>query len=277
MENIINYYYNLNIDLIKEYPKYLLLKSKNHYYIFKEYLGEISELKKIIMLLNQNNIKYDKILLNRENEPITKYNNKDYILLELIQDNRVINNNFFIIKSNANNKNYSEIWSKMVERINNSKSAINNYYIGLTESAIALYNRSLLLNGDINYVISHYRVNYPNYSINYLDPTKMVIDVLGRDISEYVKSKFFIDSITVEEIIELIDKYQLNDKEINIMISRLLFPSYYFDLLKNNEKEDKYIDRIEEYEKFIYNLCSKLNKNHYIIEIDWLKKRTIDL
>lgn len=274
MENIINYYYNLNVDALKDYTNYLLIKSNSRYFVFKEYLGKLDELKNIITLLNQNNIKYDRILLNRENNPITKYNNKDYILIELIQDNREINNNFFIIKSNINSKNNSEIWSKMIEQINNPKSAINNYYIGLTESAIALYNRTLLLDGDINYVISHYRINYPNYSINYLDPTKMLVDVLGRDIAEYVKSKFFNNNITIEETIKMIDKYQLNDKEINIMISRLLFPSYYFDLLKNNEKEDKYISKAEEYEKFIYQLTSLLSKKHYIIEIDWLKKRT---
>ena len=277
MENIIKNYYNLNIEDFKEYTNYLLIKSNQHYYVFKEYLGDLKELQEIITILNQNNIKYDKILLNRENEPITKYNNKEYILIELILDNKEVNENFFMIKTNSNNKNCSDIWIKMIERINNPKSVINNYYIGLTENAIALYNRSILLNGDLNYVISHFRVDYPNYSVNYLDPTKMLVDVLGRDIAEYVKSKFFKNNIEVEEIVNLIEKYRLNDKEINILISRLLFPSYYFDLLKNNENEDKYINRSSEFENLIYQLIVILSKNHNIIEIDWLKKRTNNL
>ena len=40
-------------------------------------------------------------------------------------------------------------------------------------------------------VLSHRRVFYPNYKLNYLNPLSFVFDLEVRDVAEYLKAMFF--------------------------------------------------------------------------------------
>ena len=61
------------------------------------------------------------------------------------------------------------------------------------------------------------------------------------------------------------------------IIARLLYPSYYFDdlknVLENNEDEScllKYINKTNEYEKFLKSCLKEFSLHSNIIKIDWL-------
>lgn len=286
MRNILKYFYNLSVNEIKEYSNYCILTSDKGIYIFKM----ISNREQIVNVYNEmlaQTANVHKIVLNKQGEYVTKIDYKEYMLLELYDMNKLINNNFEFYYTNKKEDHIPEIWSNKIDyymqeirKIGVEKKVLVdafNYYIGLSENAISIYNRTLQEIGNIRYVVSHRRISYPNYAINYYDPTKMFVDSISRDISEYIKSKMLNDSIENEEIIGMIANYDLNEKEIKILYSRLLFPSYFFDevekCINGNYDEEKIVNILNKRKyveiklKELY-LC--LKKTNQLPEIDWL-------
>ena len=67
---------------------------------------------------------------------------------------------------------------------------------------------------------------------------------------------------------------------IRVLFSRILYPSFYFDIYddiisgKKNEKElNKIINKISEYEYFLYNIYLYLKRFYNIPEVNWIKKQ----
>ena len=65
-----------------------------------------------------------------------------------------------------------------------------------------------------------------------------------------------------------------------ILFSRILYPSFYFDLYDNiiigsiNEEDIIYItNNIDEYINYLYNVYLYLNNYYNLEEIPWLKKK----
>lgn len=289
MRNVLKYFYNIVIDEIKEYEDYGIIKSNNQIYIFKKYIQNEEETKYIVNILFNNHIPIHTIIINNQDSMLTKYNQDNYILLLLNETSTNLESDFFMIIVPNRENNINELWSQKLdyymqqirELALGKELLINtfNYYIGLAENAVAVYNRAINMAGNIQYAISHRRITYPNYTINYLDPTNMLIDIRVRDIAEYTKSKFFNGNMTTKELMDLIIKYNFNDKELNILYARLLYPTYYFDLFEDNilgeEDEDRilfYVEKRRDYEVFLYDIYMMLRNQHQIIEIEWLKK-----
>ena len=85
MKNFINYYYNLNIFNIHQRGKDYYFKINDEIYSFVM-IVDISELNDIFKLseyLNKNDNSFHKIIININNQIITKINEKNYILLKL--------------------------------------------------------------------------------------------------------------------------------------------------------------------------------------------------
>lgn len=279
MDNLIAYYYNLSVDKFKNIDNGLLVESNNNLYIAKE-IQNMDNFNQILPNLTSD---YYPPLITKEGNYTFNYNGKSYLLFQSINPADKIENHLLNIPVLSNiTIDYSKIWENNIDyfirRITESEDRevdeINymNYYIGMSENAIAINERAKRINGATRLCISHFRIKYPNYSLTYKDPSELMIDYVSRDIAEYTKSKFFYDEMDFKEVIALINRYQLSDKEIMFLIARLMYPNYYFDLLsdKNIEEREIIINKRKSYEKFLLNLLKQIKTTNLFIEIHWL-------
>lgn len=285
MKNTIHFYYNLNFDEIYEYDNYSIIVANGNIYAFKILNVSLEELASILSSLQSNNIKTNKVILNKDNNVITEYNGKKYVLTLIEETDTIDQFYLFPLFGNRKEELISEIWVKKIEYyvkqipevgLGNSW-LINsfNYYIGMAENAIAIYNRCNKNN--VRYIVSHRRLNYPLTNPVFLDPTNMIIDVISRDVSEYIKIKFIKEQVDISEIRKIVGKYKFNNDEINILLARLMYPSYYFDELdqfiekKESKNLKKIVAKIESYEKLINHFYNEF-KDYQLYVIDWIKK-----
>lgn len=279
MENVISYYYNLIVDKSKLINNVLIIESDNSLFIAKN----IHNIESFEEIINNINNYYYYPLLNKEGKYYFEYNNLKYALFKADNPSLLIGENLLLLPVFSSiNIDYSVIWEnnidyfikKITQMDRDSIEDVNylNYYIGMSENAITINENAKKLPSTARYTISHFRINYPNYSLYYKDPTELLIDYISRDIAEYTKSKFFFEEMTVDELIGLINKYSLNDKEVMLMFARLMYPSYYFDAIseKNIDKQEIINKKREKYEKFLYNAMKQIKTSNIYLNVDWL-------
>ena len=291
MKNTINYYYNLNINTIHQKDKNYYFKVDNRNYLLLK-CNDIEELDDIYKL-NMYLIRFlpiHRIILNINNDMITKINDNNYLLLELFSNNKINLNNIielsnvripFVIDKLKRNDWYT-LWSRKVDYLEYQLSQIGkkypliresfNYYIGLAENAITLVSNIDLNN--ITLGLSHRRIT--NNSFDLYNPLNIVIDVRIRDICEYFKFCFF-NNIDISIELELFLSYNhLNLNEAKLFLARMLFPTYYFDLYEkiiNNEIDEieikKIIIKADNYEKVLRQVYYHFKNNQ--LNIEWLE------
>ena len=247
-------------------------------------------------------INVNKILINRNNSYLTKINEYDYILFAVsnineeydifdmikISDKLVLNNS----KSSLYRNNWGTLWSEKVDyfeyqvrELAINKDVVKNsfsYYIGLAENAISYVNntnfkyKNVL---DYRIVLSHRRVYFPNYKLNYLNPLSFIFDLEVRDIAEYLKSMFFNknEEYVLEELSSYLKVRRLSIYEYQMLFARLLYPTYYFDnyesVMNKNVDEEvlvKIIKRCNDYEIFLKKAYLEISRYAKIDKIDWI-------
>lgn len=282
MKDIINYYYDIKIDRLEVKNKCSIIESHGRTLIVKKMITQ-EEIEKIIPNLTNN---FYKIILTKNNNYYFEYNNEIYIMFEIYEASKEkLNNLDIILVYQEIEPDYAKIWQNNIDYYMSyissngveHKELLNdfNYYIGMAENAITIFNSSKRMNSKARQSISHYRIHYPNYYLYYYDPTELTIDYISRDIAGYIKSKFYVKGISIQEVLELIKKYQLTEKEICILIARLVYPNFYFDFIKENSHENKkntynIIKKREEYEKFLKALLNQIKTTNLSININWL-------
>lgn len=305
MENIINYYYNITIENIIKQNDNLYFSSNGNKYCFRIFSNNINLIKDIYNLNNYLStiILIDKIILNKNNEILTEYNNNLYILTlinnktsieGLIYNNKVLPtisnlSNIKVPETKALERNNWEIlWGNMIDYYemqigqNEKKYPLIreslDYYIGMAENAISyLVNtkKEVKKENSDNMVLAHNNLNHSLF-----DPLNIIFDHKARDLAEYIKLSFFNNN---KDIFKELDEYFFYNRYslygIRVLYARVLYPSYYFKLYdkilrrENEEKElTPIISRINEYEDYLYNLSLYLNKYYDIPSVDWLKK-----
>lgn len=275
------YYYNLNVDKSTLMNNVFIIESSGELYVAKELKNE-EEYNKIASSVSSN---YYSPIINKEGSYFFIYNEKKYVLFKAVNPSVARYDNFYIIPTISNTEiNYTDIWTHNIEYFinqlmnmeNRSIEQIDslNYYIGMSENAITLNEKAKKINGTARQCVSHYRIKYPNYNLTYNDPTELKVDYISRDIAEYTKSKFFYDDMTLDEFIKIINKYQLNDKELAFLFARLLYPNYYFDLINSNniDKQQIIIDKRKKYEEFLSDIFKQIKTTNLSININWLHK-----
>ena len=292
MKNTINYYYNLNINTIhqKEKNYYFKVDNKNYLLLKCSNIEELDDIYRLNMYLSQI-LPVHRIVLNVNNEVITKINDSNYLLLELFSNNNKINLNNIIELSNIRipfsvdklkRNDWYNLWIKKVDYFEYQLSQIGkkypliresfNYYIGLAENAIILVN-----NIDFNNIplgLSHRRIT--NMSFNLYNPLNIVIDVRIRDVCEYFKFCFF-NNIDISMVLELFLSYNsFNIDEAKLFLARMFFPTYYFDLYEkiiDNEIDESEIKKViikaDNYEKILKQVYYHFKNNQ--INIEWLE------
>ena len=279
MENIISYYYNLRVDNYKLINNVSIFESNHYLFIAKE-IKDLDMFKQIISI----NSDFYMPLINKDGEFSFEYNNKKYTLFKADNPSLKVDNNFKLIPVMQNVEiDYSKIWinnidyfiKKITEMEHSEIEKVNylNYYIGMSENAVIINEKAKKMSGLARITVSHYRICYPNYALTYNDPTELTLDFISRDLAEYIKTKFFFDKIDVNEVIELLNRYNINDKEIMFFLARLLYPTYYFDAITENniEKQKIIIEKREKYEHFLSLILNNLKTNNIMINISWLK------
>ena len=281
MENMLNYYYGINVIDIKKYDNYYLVKTEDDIYILNEIYDE-DALKEIIDYLNNTNILYHLLLLNKDNEIAFVYDNKKYSLFK-VRNNQSNISIFDFANLSCNGKcNWGKLWSKRVdyylEQIkeivsSNEIKYVMDYYISLAEIAISYFNNLQELYNEKNlyYSISHRYISSPLNSYDYFNPANMCKDLSVRDIAEYIKMSFFDDILTNNEVLNLIDKITLNEEMANYLLVRLIYPSYFFYLfdkyIENREVDKKiytYIKKSRDFETLLSLIYNKLKINFNI-------------
>ena len=301
MKNIIEFYYNLSPEDIKQNNNNYYFNINNNNYIFKEYTINISlieDIAKLNIYLN-NYLNTNKIIPNKYNNPLTQINDNYYILILLSNKNNInltaISKFSLIpppdIKSLERN-NWQILWSNMIDYYEtqigeNSKKyplirESFDYFIGLAENAISYltYTKKEVPKTIYdNKVLSH---NNLYHSLD--DPLNIIIDHKSRDLAEYIKLSFFDNN---KNIFQELDNYfyyhKYSDYGIRVLFSRILYPSFYFkaynDIIQGIAKEkelNNIINNIDKYEIYIYNIYIYLKKYSNLPPIEWLKKRDIN-
>ena len=304
MKETLEYYYNLDIDNLEELDGKYHFKIENQDFFFVFYNRGLEELEDIIGVCNEmflKGINVHEVIRNRDNSFLTKVNEYNYILFKVnnlseeydifdmvnISNKLVLNN-----KSSLYRNNWSSLWSDKIDffeyqvrELGVEKNVVKSsfsYYVGLSENAISYVNNAILKYGGVSsgrIVLSHRRVFYPNYKLNYMNPLSFVFDLEVRDVAEYLKSMFFKKDIEycLDELKSYLSIRKLNIYEYHMFYARLLYPSYYFDVYdsvmnKNVNEEElvKIVKRSNDYEKFLKITYLEISKYVRLDKIDWI-------
>lgn len=285
MLDYINYFYNLYPPLLnKENDNYVFFVGNEKYYL-TPYRRELSEIKDLVELnkrmISSNSLVHE-IIINKFNEPISVISNENYVLLRVyVNDIKKIDINDIIYMLNENvdlsglksllRTNWVALWSSKVDYIEYQMGHLikkypflNNtidYYLGLCENAIT-YIKNLKMFSDykIPIGISHKRIIKDATLFDLYNPLNLILDYKVRNIAEYLKDAFFKDE-DVNYILNIVFKNFWFDKlNLSLLVARLLYPSYYFDLFE--EIIDKELD-----ENIIFPLTKKSSKYEEFIDL----------
>lgn len=288
MKNIINYYYNLYPDKIYQTEDIYYFFVKNERYIIIKYEGDIKEIEKIYSMntdMLKNKVYTHPLILNIQNNPITIYKEKSYVLLKTIYYNTkeniksIINFSPMIVLTKKIE--WGILWSKkndylefQIKYLGQDHAIIRksfNYYIGLGENAIELIN--ILGKEDFPHTYAHKRIK----TNDIYNPLNIIIDLKERDPAEYLKNQFYQNKSIEEELNFYLSTIN-SSSEFIIFFSRMLYPTYYFDIFEEvitNRKEDKDIIKIIEkkdsYEKLLRKIYKQNKKYLNNITIEWLE------
>lgn len=305
MKETLEYYYNLDIDNLEELDGKYHFKIENQDFFFVFYNRGLEELEDIIGVCNEmflKGINVHEVIRNRNNSFLTKVNEYNYILFRVnnlseeydifdmvnISNKLILNNN----KSSLYRNNWGSLWSDKIDffeyqvrELGIEKNVVKSsfsYYVGLAENAISYVNNAVLKYGGVSsgrIVLSHRRVFFPNYRLNYMNPLSFVFDLEVRDVAEYLKSMFFKKDIEycLDELKSYLSIRKLNIYEYHMFYARLLYPSYYFDVYdsvmnKNVNEEElvKIVKRSNDYEKFLKITYLEISKYVRLDKIDWI-------
>lgn len=302
MKESIEYYYNLTIDELFIEKDVYHFKLENRDFYFNYFSRDVKDLEDIIKCnieLKNHGINTHIILKNINKDYLTKIEDQNYILIEVINKGEIIsisdiidyNRKFILIdSSNLYRNNWSYLWQTKIDYIESQLKEIKtniiiensiDYYIGLAENAIYYVNiieKKYPISNLDKIVLSRKRIYFPNYKLNYLNPLSFIFDLEVRDVAEYIKSYFFAGENAMVELETFLKSTHLTTYSYNMLFARLLYPSYYFDIyekiVNTNEKSEKILKVIslnEEYEKFLKKAYELISKYAPLENIEWLK------
>ena len=282
MKNTLFYYYKLAPSRIIKSNDYYYFEIDNYvYYLYLvnrpiEYINELLIINR--SLINSN---FMVIIYNLNKNAISLIDNRYYMLFRGLKGKVFDVNEFYhpfyyygpidSLKL-LNHSDWGKLFCSKVDYFEYQKQYIKvkykllyktlDYYIGLSENAISyFYAVNSYLKKDYNdlLVVSRKRINLNDFS--FYNPLNIVIDNYTYD---------FIDSF--------LTNLNYSSYQYGLLISRLLFPSFYFDLYEKivndvvNEKEIiPILNRAKEYEEFLKYIYDFINKKESILKIDWLE------
>ena len=273
MRNAIKFYYDIDVERLHNIKNGFLFDK----YFLKELKSNI-DLNLYNYFIN-NNIYIYRMIKNRNNEFITLIDKKKYILLYTDKKDDITFDsiNTFFKEINIDIKsdwallweNKVDYYEKQILRINNkSILEIFPYYIGLSENAIRVYKEANSTN--IRKGITHRRLDN---NLDLYSPDNIIVDYYVRDLAEYIKVSFFYDKLDLNILKKFFESVYLSSDDYIILFARLLFPSYFFDCIENNDDIVIYSSKINQYERLLNLLYNLFKFKGNIPNIDWLIKK----
>lgn len=292
MKNLINYYYGLIINKFRKIDDKYIFIINDHQYLFEPLNSNIEEILKIYYILKASNRYCHEIIMNNQNSVMTFYQNKAYILIKInyLSESKIDITDILYYDVQVYEKNIKLNWKNLwQDKIDYYEYQINqfgfkykllrdsfSYYLGLCETAISILN--YVNENNIKFNICHRRINYNDTLNEFLNPLNIIIDNKSRDVGAYIKTNFINEKLCFDDATNIIDKANLNYDEALLFLSRLLYPSYYFDtyddIVQEKISEDKilfYIKKNISYEIFLKKIYKYLKFKYNIIEIEWLE------
>ena len=249
-------------------------------FIFNEIIDS-NELKENLDYLNNTNVLYDLLILTKEGNITINYNDKEYALFK-VRNNENLNILSFSSLITTGKLKWGTLWSNRVDYYLEQIAEVveqkeikyaMDYYISLAEIAISYFNTlsEIYNENTLTFTLSHHIVTSPIDKYMFYNPSNMCFDLSVRDIAEYIKESFFNDILTNYEILSLIDKINLNEALANYLLVRLIYPSYIFKLYdifietkELNKKFYEYMKKSREYETLLSTIYNKLKLKYSI-------------
>lgn len=295
MNNFVDYFYNMNINEIKYHGKYYSFIYKG--FTYKLYLIDDNINVNYMLNINKRLIGHtlsSEIIMNKDYQYISKYGNKSYILIRVFASDKKkitleeINYLANSLHTDNLNINWGVLWEQKIDYLeqfineNGKKYPLIvdsfNYFVGMAENAISYFNE-ILIPREIQYVISHKSIRWNDSLEDLYNPLNMIFDYQVRDIAEYIKNAFFLNnSNIISEINNYLHVNPLSVMDIKLLIARLLYPSFYFEMYEDilvygmNEKIiTLVIDKLPEYESYLREIIDYFKHMYDINDIPWLK------
>lgn len=276
MKEYIRYYYDIDTKEIKAIKKGLyLLKSDDNVLVFKkiykteEYVGMIDE------LCNNHNLKRNYIMRNKFGKLVSDYIGESFVLVKMMFLREELSYDLIIIRV-AGSHNVTKIWEnkillieKKLHEMQSFGSEIRGiilYYLGLAEIAVSLmrkyeYNKAELY-------LQNERIFHPNLALSYLDQSMFILDYKSRNAAEYIKSKVLVDGITEAEIERIIENNNYNEYELIYLFCRIMYPTYFFDVIEKEGDEDSMFEKI----KIIYDRRHEVSRLYKLLIKNYMAK-----
>ena len=301
MNNFVDYFYKMDINNIKYHDKYYSFIYKG--YAYRLYLLDDNIDVNYMLNINKRLIGHtltSEIIINKDHEYISSYGDKNYMLIKVfVSENKNITLdeiNYLANSLYAYNLeiNYGMLWSKKIDYLedfineNGKKYPIMvdsfNYFVGMAENAISYFN-NIVIPKDYRYVISHKSIRWDDSLEALYNPLNIIFDYQARDISEYIKIAFFLDDTSIlTKLNNYLHINPLSLTDVKILIARLLYPSFYFQMYEDilvygmNEKIIMLVvDKLPKYEEYLGTIIDFFRGKYDISDIPWLKKRSISL
>ncbi len=308
VKNAIQYYYNLNpINLHQKDDVYYFKIDNDRFFLFPLLRNdnELNSIYQIDLELLNRRVPTHQIILNKQKNIVTIVNDIPYVLLKsFVKKNDSIDIDDIITLANKteikkqdlflDKSNWVTLWENKNDYLEYQVSQFGikypvicetfSYYIGLAENAI-LYVKNTTIESKPEFsdslVISHRRINNYTTLFDLYNPLEFIIDYKVRDISEYIKFKFFYNKENLwEEINNYFSSNKLSIFGARMLFARLLYPTYYFDLydqILEGERDEKDLHHIikkqEEYEEFLSDIYNYLSLKYPLPPVEWLLKR----
>ncbi len=292
MKNVIYTYYNILLDEINKDSNNYFFYFNNDLYIFYLVLNDINVVELIYNFIKENNIESFEIILNKEGKLFCDVDNKKYSLLKikgiLKYEIKFEELKFYPIDKEPYN--WGELWSERLDYYEiqlrelgyNYQTVLNSFgmFSGLAENAILYFNMSKRMFNDNEVVgIVHNRMNYPCYLIDYNNPLNLVIDYNIRDIAEYIKAYLLSDAYDVNNVLLLLERLNVNNLMFNLLYSRLMYPTFYFDvfdkIILEDGKDSDIVDVLNVVDKYLDMLNKvylKFKDKYSMLNVEWLNK-----
>lgn len=272
MRDFIKFNYNLDFEKIDIFEDGFYFECNNKTYLICEIFRDEEEFNNLVNLLIAKNVKYHLLVLNKDGNYISEFDGKKIVVLECVTDKYIIteyeNTNVIVTSQN----NWGMFWEERIFNYETKKKELLipkdvkyflDYYLGLTEAAIVNYNNVKDSGEEARFMLQHNKISFPITSFSFYNPVNYLLDYCVRDLAEYVKSKFFYDSITVDDVITIINKNSFTLAELNMFLVRLIYPSYFFNIVDDKEFESSsdlfnIIKKSSQFENFLKELIINL-------------------
>lgn len=296
MNNAILFFFNINILEIKKLrDNYYFNYAYNDYivYSYKRDVEEAVELYYLNLEFISNGYSGYEIILTKDRDILFLYEGNYYVLMRLPSiKNRIITYddvvNFYYFPSfkikKIDKSNWGSNWANKIDfieyqfaQMKNKKKIIDSsidYFIGIWENAVSYYNDNV--NFVMDKVLCHKRITCDMDLLEFLNPMNFVIDYKERDVGDYLKSFVINNNFTFSSLDNYL--YFSDRNRIILLIARILFPSYYFDMYEeiilDNYDEEDLISLIDSRNNVLFLIDYLIQKyiNLNIPVIGWIKK-----